>query len=36
LTGGSDGISGIPAPLKGAFGTAYPLAYLAWISTEQN
>jgi len=33
LTGGSDGISGIPAPLKGAFGTAYPLAYLGltWL-----
>jgi branched-chain amino acid transport system permease protein len=33
LTGGSDGISGIPAPFKGTFGTAYPLAYLGltWL-----
>jgi len=33
LTGGSDGISGIRAPFQGAFGTAYPLAYLCltWL-----
>jgi branched-chain amino acid transport system permease protein len=28
LTGGSNGISGIPAPLKSYFGAAYPIVYM--------
>jgi len=28
LTGGSNGISGIPAPLKSSLGDAYPMAYM--------
>ena len=33
LTGGSNGVSGIPAPLKASLGVAYPFAYLGltWL-----